>query len=947
MADRITKVTLLAQVSGYVAGLEQAKKATKDTATEADKAKAKLEAQSKVFDATGKAAIAFGAAAALGVASAVKAYAEWDAKMAQVQSLSHAGVRDMGALRDATFGFAQQFGISASQAADAEIELVKGGVSVKDMINGGLKGALTLAAAGQLDVGDATSIAVSAMTQFHLKGQDVSHVADLLAAGADKALGSVSDLGQGLKYVGPVASSMGISIEQTVGTLSELAQNGVLAEQAGTDLRGMLMSLTAPSAQASAVMKQYGINVYDAAGKFVGFDGVAQQLQKHLGGLDQATKNQALGQIFGNQQITAATILMRDGAKGVDNWTKKVDQNGFAAEQAAGKLNSLNGDLGKLKAAFQNDLVQTGEASGGVLRKLAEGATTLATAYGNLPQPLKDTALGLVAATAAVGLLGGATVVALPKLAAFDAALATMGARPNLILGGLKSVTSFLGGPWGIGLAVGVGAALAFNDALQVDAASLSAFEKQLSSGKKSFDAYQQAIKMNTNGNVAQQVKFAIPDGLSSIGLVDSTRNLKQFLDFMGDGTNKVRAFSVGALGTMTDGFMGTQQALKTFDAGLANLAGKSVPEAKKAFAEFVKQQGLSKDEQRAVLAQLPQYEAALKGQASAAKDAAAGSSEVKSSADQIASAMDSASQATDGLVQSLEGLDNGSISASEAQVQMSQAIADATAAVQSNGATLDLNTQQGRANQSALDGIASSALALIGAQAQAGSSTAQITASTQTAHDAFVAAAEAMGMSATDAQNLAAKYGLIPGNVQTLIEASGAGQAIADANAVRSAIESIPQQRVVDIIARSSLPDLNGSVSGSGRPGLANGGVISYYANGGVRSENHIAQIAPAGAWRMWAEPETGGEAYIPLAPSKRSRSIAIWEETGRRLQAFAGGGISVPSVNVAAPSLDGLSLSGRLVMDASGLVQLVDGRIHANASADARTIRNGRRRF
>lgn len=54
-------------------------------------------------------------------------------------------------------------------------------------------------------------------------------------------------------------------------------------------------------------------------------------------------------------------------------------------------------------------------------------------------------------------------------------------------------------------------------------------------------------------------------------------------------------------------------------------------------------------------------------------------------------------------------------------------------------------------------------------------------------------------------------------------------------------------------------------------------------FANGGV--ENHTAQIAPAGAWRVWAEDETGGESYIPLAASKRSRSVPIWWETGRRL--------------------------------------------------------------
>ncbi len=70
----------------------------------------------------------------------------------------------------------------------------------------------------------------------------------------------------------------------------------------------------------------------------------------------------------------------------------------------------------------------------------------------------------------------------------------------------------------------------------------------------------------------------------------------------------------------------------------------------------------------------------------------------------------------------------------------------------------------------------------------------------------------------------------------------------------------------------------------GFGPVTAAQGGVIDYFARGGMK-EKHVAQIARAGEWRVWAEPETGGEAYIPLARSKRMRSLAIWEETGRRL--------------------------------------------------------------
>ncbi|EST27393.1 phage tail tape measure protein [Streptomyces roseochromogenus] len=78
-----------------------------------------------------------------------------------------------------------------------------------------------------------------------------------------------------------------------------------------------------------------------------------------------------------------------------------------------------------------------------------------------------------------------------------------------------------------------------------------------------------------------------------------------------------------------------------------------------------------------------------------------------------------------------------------------------------------------------------------------------------------------------------------------------------------------------------------------------ADGGVVDYFAEGGLRGEQHVAQIAPAGGWRVWAEPETGGESYIPLAASKRTRSRRIAEETVRRLGGgpitwYADGGVS-----------------------------------------------------
>lgn len=112
------------------------------------------------------------------------------------------------------------------------------------------------------------------------------------------------------------------------------------------------------------------------------------------------------------------------------------------------------------------------------------------------------------------------------------------------------------------------------------------------------------------------------------------------------------------------------------------------------------------------------------------------------------------------------------------------------------------------------------------------------------------------------------------------------------DANATAKKTKSIEvtdngtaaavQSRINGIKGRSVNVTVN-EVRGS-KVTQANGGVMQFYANGGIARENHVAQIAPAGAMRVWAEAETGGEAYIPLAQSKRARSEAILDNVATR---------------------------------------------------------------
>lgn len=110
----------------------------------------------------------------------------------------------------------------------------------------------------------------------------------------------------------------------------------------------------------------------------------------------------------------------------------------------------------------------------------------------------------------------------------------------------------------------------------------------------------------------------------------------------------------------------------------------------------------------------------------------------------------------------------------------------------------------------------------------------------------------------------------------------------------------------------------------------------MTKYADGGFSSGRGI---------RVWSEPETGGEAYIPLASGKRSRSTQLWWETGRRLGAIPATGqprpITPPAGTRSGYTPGPVDLSGlHITLSVPGLANAVDAKIVAANRATARNL-------
>jgi TP901 family phage tail tape measure protein len=403
MTSRIVSIILRGDVAGLRSSMTAAGASVRATADRMTGATREAQRFRQGLSGVGDTAGKIGLVAAGGLAAIIATTARFDKAMSAVQAATNESADAMSSLREAAIEAGAETSFSATEAAQGIEELAKAGVSTADILEGGLSGALDLAAAGALGVGDAAEIAATAMTQFKLSGDEIPHLADLLAAGAGKAQGSVQDMGAALKQSGLVAAQTGLSVEETTGTLAAFASAGLIGSDAGTSFKTMLQSLTPTGKAATDEMARLGISAYDAQGEFIGMTAFADSLKNGLKDLTVEQQNAAMKTIFGSDAVRAASVVFSQGADGIQTWIDKVDDSGYASLIAAARLNNFSGDLEALKGSLETALIGAGAGSTGPLRDLTQSATNAVNAFNSLPGPLKGTATAMLGITAILG----------------------------------------------------------------------------------------------------------------------------------------------------------------------------------------------------------------------------------------------------------------------------------------------------------------------------------------------------------------------------------------------------------------------------------------------------------------------------------------------------------------------------------------------------------------
>lgn len=308
-----------------------------------------------------------GVAAALAVFTAAMAAgfrtaAQFQQGMADINALTQPTAQGFNDLREAALTIGEPLGIGARKAAAGILELNRAGLSATQVIGGGLEGALNLAGAAGIELALASKLSTSAMTAFKLSAADLPKIADNFANFSNSTFLGAEDLSQAIAAVGPVAVGAGLSIEQFGGIMATAAQGGFKnMSDAGTSLKTMLLSLQSPTETGAAALERIGVNAYDAQGNFRPFLETVDDLRGALQGMSEQGRNRVLKDVFGQDAIRIATILVDQNSDAIERNIDVQGKAGEAARIAKERTATFQGEVDRLKARFERLQIVVGE----------------------------------------------------------------------------------------------------------------------------------------------------------------------------------------------------------------------------------------------------------------------------------------------------------------------------------------------------------------------------------------------------------------------------------------------------------------------------------------------------------------------------------------------------------------------------------------------------------
>lgn len=433
------------------------------------------------------AALAVGGAVVAGIGVSVKTAGDFEQAMAKVKSISGATGQDFQDLQNVALKLGETTKFTATEAADGLRYLAMAGFSVKDQI-GSLPAVLNMAAAANVDMGVSADIVSNIMTGFGIASSDSTYAVDVLVKTMNTANTDLLQLGDAMKYVAPVSTSLGFSFEETAAAVAKMSDAGIQGSMAGTALRAGMLRLANPVGRAAKVMQAYGIEVETADGKMKSLPDIIDHLNSKFGDLGQAQKTAAIASLVGTEAASGFVSLLAVGSDEIRSYTKALEESGGTAQKVADtQMDNLYGSFDKFTSALEGVGVKLGNEFLPHIRSVVDQGTKLVGVISQINPGVIATGFAMAGTSAAIALTASSAI----KLGfALRGLFAAMGPAGWIITG-----LSVLGG-----LLVGVSAGYKAMNTVSLEAANAKQKEVDgINKTIKEYDGLQAKMKLTND----------------------------------------------------------------------------------------------------------------------------------------------------------------------------------------------------------------------------------------------------------------------------------------------------------------------------------------------------------------------------------------------------------------------------------------------------------------
>lgn len=318
----------------------------------------KLNSSSEKITSTGKKlSIVSAVVGGIGVAG-LKTAADFEEAMSSVKAISGATGDDFQKLKEKAEYMGATTKFTATESANAMYYMALAGWKTRDMLDG-LEGIMYLAAASGEDLAMVSDIVTDGLTALGYAADQSTHYADVFAKTVTNSNSTVETLGEAMKYVGPIAGALNISVEDTATALGLMANAGVKSSQAGTSLRGILQRLATNTSGARDEMESLGVKIFDQNGKMRDFGDIMNDARIKLSKLTDQQKTSLAKTVAGTTAMSGFLAIVNSSDADFEKLTNAInDCDGAAKKMSEIMIDNAKGQLTIIKSQLEGIAIQ-------------------------------------------------------------------------------------------------------------------------------------------------------------------------------------------------------------------------------------------------------------------------------------------------------------------------------------------------------------------------------------------------------------------------------------------------------------------------------------------------------------------------------------------------------------------------------------------------------------